>query len=176
MIFLETPRLLFRPHEARDEQDFVNMHTDPEVRRYVGGQAWPLGKALDRFRTEYLGRPEKTYGLWATVFKEEARYIGCCGLRAPENAEGGASLAFYIARPYWRQGLASEAASAFIAYAFERLELPRISADVEKGNAASERILQKFGFREVGREVLPGRGRIICYYELLKDAWEKNRG
>ena len=39
MIFLETARLLFRTHEPGDKADFIAMHTDPEVRRYVGGQA-----------------------------------------------------------------------------------------------------------------------------------------
>lgn len=60
MIFLETPRLLFRQHEARDEDDFVRMHMDPEVRRYVGGAAWSLEKAQDRFCKEYLGWPKET--------------------------------------------------------------------------------------------------------------------
>ena len=91
MIFLETERLLFRTHDAGDEADFVGMQTDPEVRRYVGGQAWPLEKALHRFRNEYLGQPTETYGLWAAVLKEEARYIGCCGLRAAQEREDGAS-------------------------------------------------------------------------------------
>src|SRR5208282_4431783 len=96
MIFLETERLLFRTHEARDEADFVTMHTDPEVRRYVGGSAWSLEKAGHRFRNEYLGRPTETYGLWAAILKTELlktellkteqRYIGCCGLRpAPDG-------------------------------------------------------------------------------------------
>ena len=56
MIFLETERLLFRTHEARDEADFVRMHTDREVRRYMGGlgmAGWPLEKALDRFRSQW---------------------------------------------------------------------------------------------------------------------------
>jgi len=39
VIFFETTRLLFRSHEVRDEEEFIRMHTDPEVRRYVGGQA-----------------------------------------------------------------------------------------------------------------------------------------
>ena len=40
VIFFETTRLLFRSHEGRDEEEFIRMHTNPEVRRYVGGQAW----------------------------------------------------------------------------------------------------------------------------------------
>jgi ribosomal-protein-alanine N-acetyltransferase len=129
MIFLETTRLLFRSHEAGDEADFVSMHTDAEVRRYVGGQAWPVEKARSRFREQYLGRPAEHYGLWATVFKEEGKYIGCCGLRAPRNGMR-ASLGYYLARPYWRRGLGSEASQGFIDVAFTQLELDCVEADV----------------------------------------------
>jgi hypothetical protein len=58
---------------ARDEADFVGRHTDPEVRRYVGGQAWPVEEARDRFGKEYLGRPVEIYGLWAAILKKEQR-------------------------------------------------------------------------------------------------------
>ena len=175
MIFLETARLLFRSHEAGDEADFVSMHTDAEVRRYVGGQAWTAEKARSRFREQYLGRPAEIYGLWATVFKEEGKYIGCCGLRAPGNG-AGASLGYYLARPYWGRGLASEASGAFIDVAFARLGLSYVEADAEEGNAASEHILRKCGFKYVRREVVPGRGRIINFYELAKDGWQRPGG
>jgi [ribosomal protein S5]-alanine N-acetyltransferase len=174
MIFLETERLLFRSHEARDEADFVSMHTDAAVRRYVGGQAWPVEKAQVRFREQYLGRPAETYGLWATIFKAEGKYIGCCGLRSPGN-EMGASLGYYLARAYWKRGLATEASRAFIDVAFARLGLDRVEADVENGNAASERILQKFGFRYMRREEIQGSGRVINFYELTRDEWQRRR-
>ena len=174
MIFLETARLLFRSHEADDEADFVSMHTDAEVRRYVGRQAWTTEKARSRFREQYLGRPAETYGLWAAVFKPEAKYIGCCGLRAPGNGMG-ASLGYYLARPYWRRGLASEASRAFIEVAFTRLGLEWVEADAEEGNAASEHILRACGFKYVRREAVPGRGRIINFYELARDEWKRPR-
>lgn len=166
MTFLETERLLFRAHQPEDENDFVKMDTDPEVRRYVGVQGWPLEKALYRFRNEYLGKPTNTYGLWATTLKEEGKYIGCCGLRATEDGSAY-HLGYYIARPYWRRGLASEAAQALIEVAFHRLRLFRLIADVEKGNAASERILQKFGFEYLSQEEIAANGRTLCLYELL---------
>ena len=175
MIFLETQRLLFRSHEVGDEADFVSMHTDAEVRRYVGGQAWPEEKARSRFREQYLGKPTETYGLWATVFKEEGKYVGCCGLRAPGKGVG-ASLGYYLARPYWGRGLASEASRAFIEVAFTRLALEWVEADAEERNAASEQVLRKCGFEYVRREVIPGSGRIINFYELAKGEWQRGRG
>jgi hypothetical protein len=63
VIFFETTRLLFRSHQAQDKEEFIQMHTDPEVRRYVGGQAWSLEKARYRFRSQYVGKPSRTYGL-----------------------------------------------------------------------------------------------------------------
>lgn len=172
MVFLETARLLFRTHEAADETDFIQMHTDPAVRRYVGGQAWPLEKARYRFRNQYLGRPTKTYGLWATILKEKSKYIGSCGLRTAP-VEKAAYLGYYISHPHWRQGFASEAASAFLQVAFERLRLVRLLADVEQGNAPSERILQKFGFTYLRREEIPSSGRVILFYELSRATWER---
>lgn len=167
MILLETPRLLFRSHQPEDEEDFVKMQTDPEVRRYVGGgKAWPHEKAVYRFRNEYLGRPSKTYGLWATILKTESRYIGYCGLHRTSNTNGEKSvrLGYYIARPYWRRGLATEASKAFLDLAFSRLHLSELFADVEKGNEASEHILRKLGFTFVDQEELPGR--ILHIYRL----------
>lgn len=170
MIYLETDRLLFRTHEPKDQLDFVQMHTDPEVRRYMGGQPWPFEKALQRFREQYLDKPAETFGLWATILKTENKYIGCCGLRAVDDRTT-AHLGYLIARPYWRRGFASEASNAFIDIAFTRLGLPRLMADVEKGNAASEHILEKFGFRRVSEEEIPNSSRIILLYELLRTAW-----
>jgi [ribosomal protein S5]-alanine N-acetyltransferase len=172
MVFFETERLLFRSHEPQDQDNFVKMHTDPEVRRYVGGQAWTGEKAIDRFRTQYLGKPTKVHGLWAVVLKEEQSFVGCCGLRL---AEGDASLGFYLARPYWRRGIASEAAKAFIDVGFQRLQLSRISAEVEKGHVVSEHILQKFGFQRLSEERIAASQRVICHYELLRTGWETHR-
>jgi len=169
MIFLETNRLIFRTHEPQDEVDFIRMHTDPEVRRYVGGKAWPVEKAVARFRDSYLGNPSEIYGLWATILKEEGGYIGSCGLNARENDAGAASLGYYLARPYWRRGLATEACRGFVEVAFLRLRLERLQATVEQGNEASERILRRLGFSLIGREEIPGR--VLLLYELPREEW-----
>jgi len=64
----------------------------------------------------------------------------------------GRGRLYRLARPYWRRGHATEASRAFIDLAFTRLDLVRLSADVEKGNAASEHILQEGGFKYLSQE------------------------
>ncbi len=164
MILLRTDRLLFRTHEARDEAAFIEMHTDPQVRRYAGGRAWSPDEATTRFQTQYLGKPHRTYGLWATVLKAEGTYVGMCGLSGMRPSP---RLGYYIARPYWGRGLASEAASAFVGLGLGQLGVTRILADADKGNSASERILEKLGFR-MFRDELSEQGRIIRHFELRR--------
>jgi RimJ/RimL family protein N-acetyltransferase len=182
MIFLETPRLLFRPHHHEDEPAFIATHTDPQVRRYVGGPAWSKEKATDRFRTEYLGKPHKTYGLWATILKgntkgegtAEGKFIGSTGLRFVRAGE--ASLGLYLTPLYWGRGLATEAAQAFVDLAFGRLKLTHVVADVEKSNLPSERILQKLGFAVTREETVLGSRphRVLRHYELTSAGHQEN--
>ncbi|HZZ64874.1 MAG TPA: GNAT family N-acetyltransferase, partial [Candidatus Baltobacteraceae bacterium] len=124
---METLRLNFRTHQPEDEAQFVRMHTDLNVRRYVGGRAWSVQEATERFRQAYLGKPKRTYGLWAAELKSDGRYIGACGLIGSQRH---ASLAYYIAPQYWSRGLATEAAKAFVEVGFHRLQLAHIFADV----------------------------------------------
>ena len=163
-MILRTERLLFRAHETGDEAAFIAMHSDPDVRKYVGGAAWPVEKAATRFREQYLGKPEKTYGLWATVLVADGSYVGMCGL---SGSSTDARLAYYIAKPHWGRGLATEAARAFVDFGFRTLELPRIRADADRGNVASERILRRLRFDHIDDEALP-TGRVISHYALVQ--------
>ena len=146
MIVLETERLLFREHEPDDLEPFCAMEADAEVRRWVGGRPRTREEAERKFRSTYLKPPRGRRGMWATVLKAENRYIGYCGVY------GEGVLGYYLARPYWGRGLATEAARALIEFGFRELGLTRITAAVEVGNEASRHILEKLGFVHVRRE------------------------
>jgi len=172
MIRLETERLVFRDHEPADLEPFCAMEADPEVRRYVGGSPRTRGAAEQKFRTVYLPASTDRMRLRATVFKEDGCYIGYCGIYphfvrgAPIRGEE--RLAFYLARPYWGCGLATEAGRAFIALGFGDWKLSRIVSSVEVGNDASMRVLAKLGFRWFEDEAVNGRS--FRKFELRKES------
>jgi RimJ/RimL family protein N-acetyltransferase len=155
MIILETERLRFRPHQETDLDAYCEMMADPEFRRLSGGLPLTREEAEKSLRS-IIARQEgwlqpKPMGLLATVFKPEGRYIGRCGLypnrdEANELIPGEAQLAYYLARPYWGQGLATEAGRAFVKYGFTELGLARIVAGADTANSASNRVLTKLGF------------------------------
>ncbi|HEX4439641.1 MAG TPA: GNAT family N-acetyltransferase [Thermoanaerobaculia bacterium] len=164
MIVLETERLILREHRAEDFDAFFAMESDPEVRRFVGGAPRPQAEARRRFRGRFLRARRGRLGLWATALRSTGEYAGYSGVypyyRAPGRLSAGEGcLGFTLARPFWRRGLATEAASALVRYGFDELGLDRILASVEAGNAASIHILEKLGFRlrrleRVGRRCL----------------------
>jgi [ribosomal protein S5]-alanine N-acetyltransferase len=155
VIILETDRLLFRPHEMGDRETYCAMEQDAEVRRYIGGAPRTREAAEARFGAE-LKSPRDQLGMWATVLKANGCYIGRCGVYPRIQGDivipDEGVLAFYLARKYWGQGLASEAAAAFVKFGFEELGLRRIVATVQAGNFASVRILEKLKFDLVWRE------------------------
>ena len=165
MIKLETERLIFRDHEESDLEPYCEMESDPVYR--APQRVHPRAELERSFREAWL--PPKQMGLLATVLKQENRYIGRCGLypyRDDDNKviPGEASIAFYLARPYWRQGLATEAGQAFIQYGFRELGLSRIEAGIDANNLASIRVIQKLGFGWIRSG--EGRGTSWHLYEL----------
>jgi ribosomal-protein-alanine N-acetyltransferase len=167
MSILETERLCFRQHQESDREAYCEMESDPEYR-------WPQvvhpRDELERSFSQTLV-PVKPFGLLATVFKPEGRYIGRCGLyplrnEANEIAPGEANIAFYLARPYWGHGLATEAGRAFIEYGFGQLGLSRIEAGMNAKNLASIRVIEKLGFSWVRSG--EGGGSSWHEYELRK--------
>lgn len=150
MVKLETTRLIFRDHEPSDLEPYCEMESDPI---YRAPQIVHSRAELERsFKETWM--PVKKMGLLATVFREDGRYIGRTGLYPRRTDEGvivpgEATLAFYIARPYWGRGIATEAGRAFVEHGFGELGLRKIHAGMNAGNFASTRVIEKLGFRWV---------------------------
>jgi ribosomal-protein-alanine N-acetyltransferase len=170
MVILETKRLLFREHKPSDLEAYCAMEQDAEVRRFVGGAPRTRAVAEIKFHAMLQSRQDERC-LWATVLRASGDYIGRCGVyphtlgEAVVPSEG--VLAFYLARPYWGQGFASEAGRAFVDFGFGELGLRKIVATVESGNLASVRVLERLGFNLIKREV---GGRTFEHFALARPA------
>lgn len=156
MKILETERLALRRLEPGDLDALYSLYSDPEVRRY-----FPEGtltyeetrEELDWFRGGHPSRPE--LGLWATIHKPTGRFIGRCGL-LPWTIDGQpeVEVAYLLAKEFWGQGLATEAARAIVRYAFSQLGLSRLICLIDSENSASLRVAEKIGmsFERAGQD------------------------
>jgi len=89
---------------------------------------------------------ERAFCLWKLMPKEAGGLIGFCGLQPLPEAEE-IEIGWWLARAWWRRGLATEAARAALRDGFERAGLRRIVAIAQPANTASIRIMQKLGMR-----------------------------
>jgi len=147
MVRLESARLVFRDHEPADLEPYCAIESDPVYRAHQ--PVHPRDELERSFQQAWL--PRKEMGLLATVFKDDGRYIGRTGLYPFRTDEGvivpnEATLAFYLARPYWGRGLATEAGRAFIEHGFRNLGIEKIHAGLNASNKASQRVIEKLGF------------------------------
>ena len=104
---------------------------------------------------------ERGFSKWIIVDRNSGRPIGDAGLLfIPEY--DWIDFGYRLAQPYWGQGLATEAASAWMERAFGELRLSRLVSIVHPENRASIRILAKLGFREESRGDVMGMSSIVC--------------
>lgn len=155
MQILETERLILRRLLPEDLDELYALYRDEEIRRYFpdGTRTYDETKEeLEWFLDGHPRHPE--LGLWATIYKPTGQFIGRCGL-LPWTIEGRdeVEVAYLLAKDYWRQGLASEAARAIVSYAFEQLGLSRIICMMYTGNTGSVRVAEGLGMRRE-REML----------------------
>lgn len=148
MIIIQTPRLVIRHLQPQDFDDFYAICGDAELMHYMGdGQA--LTKEVTQQWIDVSLRNYETvgYGCSAVLDKLTHQFIGFCGLVRSHELPGEIELIYALAKPYWGQGLATEAAQAMLRYGFETFHLPRIYATVDPDNTASVKVIEKSGFR-----------------------------
>jgi ribosomal-protein-alanine N-acetyltransferase len=164
MKILETRRLILRHLLPEDLDDLFALYRDPEIRRYFpeGTLSYAETKAeLEWFLNGHPDHPE--LGLWATILKENDRFIGRCGLlpwtleQRPE-----VEVAYLLAKEYWGQGLATEAARGIVQYAVERLNLSRLVCLVTPGNQASANVAVNIGMA-LEKEMEDEQGPFLLY-------------
>jgi RimJ/RimL family protein N-acetyltransferase len=146
-IELLTPRLTLRQWRDDDIALFAHINQDPAVMRWIGApltmaqtEAW-----VARMRTTWQ---EHGFGLFAVELRHRSGCIGYIGLSVPRfeaHFTPCVEIGWRLASAQWGQGLASEGATAVLAWARDELRLPEVVSFTTQGNRASQRVMQKIG-------------------------------
>jgi RimJ/RimL family protein N-acetyltransferase len=139
---IETQRLILRPLLS-DEPDFLALAGDWDVARMTSDIPHPLVPAQAKAWLRPNGNDVRfaidVYG----------RMIGGVGYFRRRN--GAAELGFWLGRPHWGFGLATEAAMAIVRRGFTCDGHMAFSSAHFVDNPASARVLEKLGFEPIGR-------------------------
>jgi len=182
-MMLSTPRLVLRDLRRSDAASIAKHINDREIA--INLLAVPHPYALKDAR-EFLAccaknarKQKPSLYNFALELKSEHQFIGCIGLRNVDNFNGTCTLGYWLARPFHRQGLMSEAIAAILKFAFVKLKLRRIGVHVFVENRASNSLLKKMGFvlegtaKSAARDRATGTIHDDNFYGLLKEDWLK---
>jgi RimJ/RimL family protein N-acetyltransferase len=159
---LETARMRLLPWQPEDWLLLRPIATDPQVMRYISdGKPWP-----DERIHEFVGRQithfdKLGYCLWKLLLDETSEMIGFCGLQ-PLDGTAETEIGWWLARAWWGQGLATEAARTAMLDGFERADLARIVAVALAANGASIHVMEKLGMK-YEREMIHRGFDVVLY-------------
>lgn len=145
-MFIRSERLFLRPGWPEEWEDLLTLIDDEDVVRNLARAPWPYtaedaraftAREQDRLLPNFFITLPGTEG---------TRLIGSVGLtRDGDEVE----LGYWIGRPFWGQGYATEAARALLSLA-GALGHKRVVASHFIDNPASGRVLRKLGFCPTG--------------------------
>jgi RimJ/RimL family protein N-acetyltransferase len=124
---------------------------DPEVTAWTLVGDWPMTRlAEEDFFDRAMRETEKELSFAVETLAGD--HIGFSGLHRIDWRQGVATTGTLLGRrDLWGQGYGSDAARLRTRHAFEILGLRMLLSEVMADNTGSLRMLQKAGYREVGR-------------------------
>jgi len=189
-VFLETGRLTLRRFTEADEDNLLELNSDPEVMRFLNGEKpTPRDEVRTRTIPVFLGYYERFegFGFWAAVEIATGQFLGWFHFRPPLrdadmpagwDEDGVTELGYRLRRSAWGKGYATEGSRALIAKGFTEFGVRRVVAGTLAGNWGSRRVLEKSGLIQVDtfastepdKAESAEHGAVV--YELSRADWE----
>ena len=150
----ETERMRMRRFEADDARCLYENHLDGEVRRWIPNESYAdmeEARQAIGFYAECVNRNELPFVL-AVTLRDTGELIGDAGINPVAGKPGEVEVGFVIYRAYRGKGCATELLRGMTNYALANLHPSALFGRVMRGNDASERVLQKNGYRFISEE------------------------
>lgn len=177
-VVLDTPRLRLRRFVREDADAIADLASNWKVASMLGRMPFPYSRAdaVEFLERMALDDESKTDFVFAfTIGGGPA--MGAIGLHLREG--GAFELGYWLGEPYWGKGYATEAAQRLVQFAFEDLDIDRLTAGHFFDNAASGHVLSKVGFtytHDDFRESLARGGKVLCHEMVqLQSDWRARR-
>ena len=156
---LKTARLTLRQIEECDAAAYYHgLSALPHTSSWLdSAEAQSVGKARNAIRSynNYYKRAKTTIP-WVLT-DHEGSVVGFVKLFEIQH-RSKAEIGYWLTERLWGKGLMTEALQAVVAFAFGPLGLHRIYATTHLDNKASQRVLERTGFKKEG--VLRKHGRL----------------
>jgi ribosomal-protein-alanine N-acetyltransferase len=160
---LRTERLVLRHFTLDDAPRVRELVGNWKVARMLARVAYPYS---DDLAQEWIAGQDSARAKGESfpfAIEHQGELVGCVGLDARANAEGGAGpvyeIGYWVGEPYWNRGIATEAGRALVGHAFSARPIDKLTAGHLAENHASGSVLTKLGFRYIAETHLWSEAR-----------------
>lgn len=175
---LKTPRLTLRPFKMSDAPAIAELANDKDIATNTENLPYPYEEhmAVDWIRAHERMYVNKHMITLAITHSKKNLVMGAIGLELTESYNH-AELGYWLGKPFWKQGFATEATKRMIHYGFMDLKFHRIFAVHLRQNPYSGNVLKKLGMRHEGtmREHIQKWGKYLDteMYGMLRDDYKE---
>ena len=138
-----TKRLALRPLQPADAERIAVLGGDWDVASQTGRIPYPYSPEAAQHWLAGVAAGEVVF-----VIEHDGELVGICGYSP--LADGSAEMGYWLGKPYWGRGFATEAARALMSYGFTKGGVTRFTGCHFADNPSSARVLTKLGFRPNG--------------------------
>jgi len=168
-----TARLLAEAVTSLHFHDIHRLHTDPQVMKTLSADGQPLSEEAIResIRQAVDHWQQHGFGFWVFHRKSDGQFIGRGGLKTYQiDGKDVIGLAYAVMSDYWNRGFATEMGRASLEVGFRQLDFPEICSWTLPVNLASQRVMEKLGFRY--ERDFEFAGLLHRFYRLVRRNWK----
>ncbi len=163
MFEIKTKRLVLkRPDKSINNKLFASLVGDWDIAKWLSDVPYPY---TEKHAQKFIKRSSPD-DLRFSVFYDEI-LVGGVGVSYEDSNQ--LDLGYWIAKDYWGFGFATEASMGLIEYVKNETDFKAITACYIKGNKASENVLKKLDFKEIGTcdEYFLSRNETLSCIDLI---------
>jgi [ribosomal protein S5]-alanine N-acetyltransferase len=162
-------RLAFGAWQPDNASLAMQLWGDARVTAFITARPFTSLQVEERVGQEMAGQAMFGVSYRPVFLRSNGELVGCCGFRPRPQQLDVLELGFLLRPEFWGQGLATEAAGAAVAHAFGILGAKAIFAGHHPENMASQRVLEKLGFKKTHLEHYPPTGLEHPSYLLQRE-------
>ncbi|MDQ3021616.1 MAG: GNAT family N-acetyltransferase [Bacteroidota bacterium] len=148
---LETGRLLLREITQNDVNEVYKICSSKKAMKYFGKLPFKtILEAEERISATIDAYKNKEGIRWAITLKGSDELIGSAGIWRLVKEHFRGEIGYEIYPDYWKRGIMYEALTEIIKFAFIKINLHTIEANIDPKNIASEKLLLKLRFEKEG--------------------------
>ncbi|MFP7493022.1 GNAT family protein [Terribacillus saccharophilus] len=140
--------VLLTPIAEGDSEALLPIWSDPSVTQWT---RYSTLQSLQEVKARIKQLEQKKHTSRYTIRKrDDHTVIGTCGFKRLNFLHETGEIEFELGSAFWRQGFMTAALQDLLHIGFERLELNRLEVRINADNIASQRLVERAGFRQDG--------------------------